>query len=156
MHPETCGRRSFLAGLAAILLSPARAAAGAHKPRVTVHKDPDCGCCSSWADHLKAEGFPVTIIETRDLNAVRARLGVPDDLAGCHTAELDGFVVEGHVPARAIERLLRERPQAEGLAVPGMPLGSPGMGGQPETYDVILFGAGPARSYGKFRGDREA
>lgn len=149
-------RRSVLAGLAAILLVPVPSFAGRQRPQVTVHKDPDCGCCSGWADHLKAAGFPVTIKESRDLNAVRARFGVPDDLAGCHTAEMDGYVLEGHVPARAIERLLRERPQAKGLAVPGMPLGSPGMSGKPETYEVILFGAGHIRSYGKFRGDREA
>jgi hypothetical protein len=155
MPIESC-RRSFLAGFAAILLTRDRAAASARKPHVTVHKDPDCGCCSGWADYLRTAGFPVTINETRDLDVVRARLGVPNDLAGCHTAEMDGYVVEGHVPARAIERLLRERPQAKGLAVPGMPLGSPGMGGKPETYDVILFGSDPARSYGKFRGDREA
>lgn len=156
MYAETCGRRSFLASLAAVLLAPACAAADTHKPRVTVHKDPDCGCCGGWADHLKAAGFPVTIVASSDLGAVRRRLGVPDALAGCHTAEMDGYIIEGHVPARAIERLLRERPQARGLAVPGMPQGSPGMGGKPETYDVILFGSGPARPYGKFRGDQEA
>lgn len=151
----SCARRSFLAGLGAIVLTPSQTVLGAPRPRVIVHKDPDCGCCSSWADYLKAAAFPVTVKETRDLDAARARFGVPNDLAGCHTAEMDGYVLEGHVPLRAIERLLRERPQARGLAVPGMPLGSPGMGGQPETYYVILFGAGHMRAYGKFRGDRE-
>lgn len=150
--PAAMSRRSVLAGTAAILLAPHFAIASVPLPGVTVHKDPNCGCCGGWADHLKAAGFPVNILNSTDLAAVRRRLGVPDDLAGCHTAEMAGYVVEGHVPAPAIKRLLSEKPQAKGLAVPGMPLGSPGMDGPPEVYEVILFGPQGRRSYGKFRG----
>jgi len=145
-------RRSLLMATAAVLLAPALAPAAAPLPLVTVHKDPNCGCCTGWADHLKAAGFPVTIVNNTDLAGVRKRLGVPDALAGCHTAEMAGYVVEGHVPADAIKRLLDEKPQAKGLAVPGMPLGSPGMDGTPELYEVILFGPEGRRSYGKYRG----
>jgi hypothetical protein len=145
-------RRTALAGIAAAVWASSSGFASTQLPRVTVHKDPDCGCCNGWADHLKAAGFPVTIVNATDLVAVRKRLGVPDDLAGCHSAEMGGYLVEGHVPAAAIKRLLSERPQAKGIAVPGMPLGSPGMDGPPEVYEVILFGPQGRRSYGKFRG----
>lgn len=144
-------RRAAVAGLAAVL-APWPSFASAPLPQVTVHKDPNCGCCSGWADHLKAAGFPVTIVNATDLVAVRKRLGVPDDLAGCHSAEMGAYLVEGHVPAAAIKRLLSEKPRAKGIAVPGMPLGSPGMDGPPEVYEVILFGPQGRRSYGKFRG----
>ena len=125
-------------------------------PSVTVTKDPDCGCCNGWAEHLRKAGFPVAIVETRDLQAVKTRLKVPSDLASCHTAEIGGYVVEGHVPADAIKRLLRDAPTATGLAVPGMPIGSPGMeGGQPEIYEVFLFGANGRSSFGHYREDRK-
>jgi hypothetical protein len=143
-------RRTMLAALA--LTALVRGARAAERPRVTVHKDPGCGCCTGWAEHLEAAGFPVTAVDTPRMNAVKARLGVPHELAACHTAEVDGYVVEGHVPAVAIDRLLAERPAAKGLAVPGMPVGSPGMeGGEPEIYDVILFGTQGNRVFGKFR-----
>jgi len=91
--------------------------------------------------HLKDAGFAVTVEETADLVPVRKRLWVPADLAACHTAEVDGYVLEGHVPVAAVRRLLKERPTAIGLSVPGMPVGSPGMeGGTPRPYDVVLFG----------------
>jgi hypothetical protein len=147
-------RRAVVAGLAAaLILLPARASAAL--PQIVVHKDPNCGCCGDWAEHLKRAGFPVRIVETAELDAVRARLGVPAELAACHTAEMDGYLIEGHVPASAIVRLLKERPDAKGLAVPGMPLGSPGMGGPPEVYEVVLFGPQGRRGYGRYRGDRE-
>lgn len=119
---------------------------------VRVHKDPNCGCCAGWAKHLEAAGFPVRIDETTDLDAIRSRLRVPADLAACHTAEVGGYVVEGHVPALAIKRLLEERPNAVGIAVPGMPAGSPGMGGKPQQYAAILFGPGGQREYIRFVG----
>lgn len=149
-------RRQVLAlvcwsSLGAIL--PARADA---LPEVVVHKDPSCGCCRGWAQHLRSAGFPVRIIENRDLGAVKQRLRVPTDLASCHTAEVGGYVVEGHVPANAIKRLLGERPAAVGLAVPGMPAGSPGMeGGAPETYEVVLFGEQGRRVFVRYLGNRE-
>lgn len=134
-------RRRFLQALtaAAVALAPAAAPAAGE---VTVYKTPACGCCSKWVDHLKANGFAVRAEDVRDLNAVKARYGVQRHLASCHTAVVDGYVVEGHVPAEAIKRLLRERPAVKGVAVPGMPVGSPGMEGpNAERYDVVTFDA---------------
>jgi hypothetical protein len=149
-------RRSALWLLAGVASAPlATRAAG--RPAMLVHKDPNCGCCAGWVAHVEKSGFPVTVNDTARLNAVKARLGIPAELAACHTAEIDGYVIEGHVPAAAIERLLAQRPSARGLAVPGMPVGSPGMeGGEPETYEVVLFGPQGTGIYARFRGDREA
>jgi hypothetical protein len=125
----------------------------AQTPAILVHKDPNCSCCSGWVRHLKDAGFAVTVEATADLQPVRKRLGVPADLAACHTAEVGGYVLEGHVPAAAVRRLLEQRPTAVGLAVPGMPAGSPGMeGGAPQRYDVVLFGAGGRQSFMHFVG----
>jgi hypothetical protein len=127
-------------------------------PKVTVTKDPNCGCCGAWVDHLKADGFAVEVIETASVNRLKAKLGVPTELASCHTAETEGYVIEGHVPAAAIRRLLTEKPQAAGLAVPGMPIGSPGMevaGALAEVYDVVLFGTFGKRVFARFEGARE-
>ena len=133
-------RRSALALVAAFLVLQ-RSPAEAESPTILVHKDPNCSCCSGWVRHLKDSGFAVRVEETTNLQPVRKRLGVPVDLAACHTAEVDGYVLEGHVPAAAVRRLLEQRPSAIGLAVPGMPAGSPGMeGGTPQRYDVVLFG----------------
>lgn len=120
----------------------AQAAKAAPKPAITVWKDPNCGCCKDWVVHLEQQGFQVTLKETGN-TAVRARLGMPDRLGSCHTAQVDGYVVEGHVPAADIRKLLKERPAALGLAVPGMPVGSPGMdgsvyGGRKDRFDVLL------------------
>ncbi|MGB7693840.1 MAG: DUF411 domain-containing protein [Pseudolabrys sp.] len=100
-------------------------------------------------------GFQTKTIETSTINRVRARLGVPFELAACHTAEVGGYLIEGHVPAKAIQRLLSERPKAQGLAVPGMPSGSPGMTGEYEQYDVILFGPTERRVYARFKGETQ-
>jgi hypothetical protein len=127
----------------------------ADEPLITVHRDPNCGCCSGWVRHLQNAGFQAKVIETRDVDAVKNRLGVPEDLAACHTAEIAGYVVEGHVPALAIRRLLAEKPSAQGLAVPGMPIGSPGMeGANPQPYAVVLFGPNGRSTYMRFLGDR--
>jgi hypothetical protein len=128
-------------------------------PRMIVTRDPNCGCCAGWIAHVKAARFPVDVIEAADLAPLKAKLGVPESLAACHTAEVGGYVVEGHVPADAIKQLLAERPQAQGLAVPGMPIGSPGMevaGTPPETYKVILFGATEQRVFGRYRGSQKS
>jgi hypothetical protein len=144
-------RRGILLGSAACLLPSAALAAA--EPLVTVHRDPNCGCCSGWVQHLQKAGFPTKVLDTTNLDAVKTRLDVPDDLAACHTAEVSGYVIEGHVPAIALKRLLAEKPDATGLAVPGMPVGSPGMeGGAPERYDVVLFGPSGRRSYMRFLG----
>ena len=107
---------------------------------VTVYKDPDCGCCGAWVKHLQANGFRTKVHEVRDMSPHKKKLGVPEQLASCHTAVAGGYTIEGHVPAADIKRLLAERPRAKGLAVPGMPQGSPGMEtGKFDPYDVLLF-----------------
>jgi len=152
-------RRRFLTFLgtagAGLAMRPAFAETGL--PKVLVTKDPNCGCCGGWVEHMKAAGFPVEVITTPQVNRVKARLGVPDDLAACHTAEVGGYVIEGHVPAEAIKRLLADKPQAKGLAVPGMPIGSPGMevnGADPDTYEVVLFGPSGQTTFARYQGTR--
>ncbi len=150
-HSRGLTRRGalYLVGAALIVPQPSFA----ENPNILVHKDPNCGCCAGWVQHLKAAGFAVTVEETADLQIVRKRLGVPADLAACHTAEVEGYVIEGHVPAAAMRRLLEQRPASTGLAVPGMPSGSPGMeGGAPRPYDVVLFGAGGRQTFMRFVG----
>lgn len=152
MYPSGLTRRSAL-GLTAALLAFPRSSASAEKREILVHKDPNCGCCSGWVRHLEKAGFTVKVDEVRNLHIIRRRLGVPSDLAACHTAEVNGYVLEGHVPAAAVRRLLEERPNAAGLAVPGMPAGSPGMeGGAPDKYEVVLFGASGRRTFMRFIG----
>lgn len=127
----------------ALLLSLAfTAPALAALPPVTVYKDPRCGCCAAWARYLTQAGFAVTTHDVSNMPERKQAAGVPAHLASCHTAQVGGYVVEGHVPAAAIERLLREQPKAIGIAVAGMPIGSPGMEGpNPEPYEVKLFDA---------------
>jgi hypothetical protein len=151
-HPIS--RRFCTQWLAAAALFPVPAFAASGLV-ITVHKDPACDCCTGWVTHLEQNGFRVQVIETQELNRMKSRLGVPSDLAACHTAEADGFVLEGHVPAAAAKRFLAELPRAKGLAVPGMPSGSPGMGGDAEEYEVILFGPNERRVYARFKGDKE-
>jgi hypothetical protein len=127
-------------------------------PTIRVTKDPNCGCCGGWVDHLRAAGFPVEVNDTPQVNRIKANLGIPDELWACHTAESGPYVIEGHVPASAIQRLLQERPQAIGLAVPAMPVGSPGMevaGVPPVEYTVFLFDTAGHRPYARFRGTSE-
>lgn len=127
-------------------------------PEMIVTRDPNCGCCGAWVAHVKAAGFPVEVVEAADLAPLKAKLGVPESLASCHTAEVGGYVVEGHVPADAIKRLITQRPPATGLAVAGMPIGSPGMevpGTPPETYDIVLFAPGGQRVFARYRGPQE-
>ena len=111
---------------------------------MTVYKTPTCGCCGKWVDHLKANGFQVTVQEVEDTTPYSREQGVPDQLRSCHIGVIAGYAVEGHVPASDIQRLLKERPPAKGLSVPGMPINSPGMeipGAPPGRYEVVLFGA---------------
>lgn len=150
-------RRALLAGLAAGL-TLGRGALAQDLPAVAVTKDPSCGCCEKWVTHLRGAGFTVTVTEG-PVNPVKARLGVPRDLASCHTAQVGSYVVEGHVPASAIKRLLAEQPTATGLAVPGMPAGSPGMeveGMEPDIYDVVLFGPERRSTFARYRGGEPA
>jgi len=116
----------------------APASAGA----VTVYKSPSCGCCSKWIEHMRANGFTVASHDVEDIAAIKTKHGVPSQAASCHTALVDGYVVEGHVPADVVKRLLRERPKVSGIATPGMPMGSPGMevpSGTKESYSVVSF-----------------
>jgi hypothetical protein len=120
---------------------PARNPVPRTAPRILVHKTPTCGCCKVWIEYLIADGFVVEVRDVDDLGPVKTRVGVPPGKGSCHTAEVEGYFVEGHVPAEDIRRLLAERPQARGITVPGMPLGSPGMevpGGRVEPYTVEL------------------
>ncbi len=110
-------------------------------PEMTVYKTPTCGCCSKWVDHVKAAGFTVKTIDQSDLTELKADLGVTKALSSCHTALVDGYVIEGHVPAADIERLLKERPKIAGLAAPGMPGASPGMDTSKDPYEVLAFDA---------------
>lgn len=152
-------RRRILAGLSgfsAVFLCE-QALAQQALPKVVVTKDPNCGCCGGWAKHMETAGFTVDVVTTSDIDQVKARLGVPGDLVSCHTAEVAGYVVEGHVPAHAVQRLLVEKPRARGLAVPAMPVGSPGMevaGMAPDAFDIILFGPSGQTTFGRYRGSQ--
>ena len=151
-------RRAVLAGalpVAAWLVLTRYSHAAEGLPRMTVTRDPACGCCGGWIAHVKAAGFAVDEIQSADVAPLKTKLGVPLELSSCHTAEIGGYAIEGHVPADAIKRLLAEKPQAKGLAVGGMPTGSPGMeveGNPPETYDVVLFSADGQRVFARYRG----
>jgi len=112
------------------------------KVTIEVYKTSTCGCCSKWVDHLKASGFSVRTTDLDDLEAVKRKYGVPTDLGSCHTAVASGYVIEGHVPAADVARMLKERPTIAGIAVPSMPAGSPGMevpGGRVQPYRVMAF-----------------
>lgn len=151
-------RRAVLAGalpVAAALVLPHYVRAAEALPRMTVTRDPACGCCGGWIAHVKAAGFSVDEIQSDDVAPLKTKLGVPLELSSCHTAEISGYAIEGHVPADAIKRLLAEKPTAKGLAVGGMPTGSPGMeveGSPPDTYDVVLFAADGQRVFARYRG----
>jgi hypothetical protein len=135
-------RRQALLGLFA-LPAVAPIASAAATPTVVVNKTPTCGCCGAWVKHLQGAGFAVQVHDIENLSPIKERVGVPFGMGSCHTAEVEGYFVEGHVPAGDIKRLLRERPQARGLTVPGMPAGSPGMevpSGRVDRYDVLLVG----------------
>jgi len=151
--PKMTRRCVLIAGAASLLQTGTLFAAT--EALITVHKDPTCGCCSGWVQHLHDAGFVTKVLDTSDIDAVKKRLGVPDDLAACHTAEVAGYIIEGHVPAAALKRFLAEKPEATGLAVPGMPIGAPGMeGGRPEKYDVVLFTPNSRRTYMRFIGEQ--
>lgn len=123
--------------------APAPAAA-----TVAVYKSPTCGCCSKWVEHMRAAGFTVKATDVDDIAQVKQTYGVPADLNSCHTSLVGGYVVEGHVPADAVQRLLQEKPKIAGIAVPGMPIGSPGMemGPQRDKYEIVAFERGGKRT----------
>jgi len=133
-------RKSFFGAIAFAAMFVGGAA---HAATLTVYKSPSCGCCGKWIEHVEAHGFTVTTVPTDDMMAVKKRLGVPDDAMSCHTTKVGNYVVEGHVPASDIKRLLAQKPKARGIAVAGMPMGSPGMemGGQRQPYATMLIGS---------------
>jgi hypothetical protein len=145
-------RRTLLLAMGAL---PFASFAQLRKEPVEVWKDPSCGCCKEWVTHLQQHGFAVTVHETGNA-AVRAKLGIPQKLGSCHTAVVGGYALEGHVPAQEVRRLLKERPAALGLAVPGMPVGGPGMDapaykGRRDPYDVLLvLRSGDVRVYASY------
>ena len=135
--------RRLLAGLVLAVAAGSAYAllAAAEDPQVKVYKSATCGCCTKWVDHLRSRGFSVEATDVEDLERVKLENGIPGQLASCHTAFVEGYFVEGHVPAEDVQRLLAERPRIAGLAVPGMPIGSPGMEGpNPERYQVLALG----------------
>ena len=145
---SSSSRRDFLQKVAGLfVVAPVALAAANAEPRsnrsavaLTVYKDPECGCCKEWVKHMQKAGFTVTATDTRDMNAIKVKYGVPSALASCHTALVGGYIVEGHAPADVVQKMLAEKPSARGIAVPGMPMGSPGMEGPTkDKYNVMLF-----------------
>lgn len=148
------GRRSFLSTALALLAAPAVTLAAAAKPQVQVWKTPTCGCCQAWVEHMQREGFTVKTFDVEDTSPIRKNAGMPEALGSCHTAVVNRMVLEGHVPAREVRRLLAEtvafRNKVIGLSVPAMPVGSPGMeqGNRRDPYSVLLvFKDGTSRAY---------
>jgi len=135
--------RILMVGLVVALLVPQAAALAQQTPAIEVYKTPTCGCCNKWVEHLRNNGFTVRTINLDRLTDVKARHGVPSRVQSCHTGLVRDYVIEGHVPAANIQRLLKERPSGVlGIAVPGMPIGSPGMevqGTKAQPYDVVTF-----------------
>ena len=146
-------RRSLLALLPMMFVAASREARA--QQTATVYKDPTCGCCGKWVELLRKEGFAVTVNDVRDIAAVKDKYRVPQPLRSCHTALVNGYVVEGHVPLADIKRILKEKVAVSGIAVPGMPIGSPGMevpGTTPQSYQVIAFDArGGSRVFAAYR-----
>ena len=164
MRHSGLGRRRLLGALpvlAIALVAPrwVLAATGSAATPVEIWKDPSCGCCHDWMEHMQANGFSFTVHDTGN-NGVRAQLGLPQKLGSCHTALVGGYLIEGHVPASDVRALLQQNPKALGLAVPGMPVGSPGMdgpvyGNRRDPYDVLLVAhGGSTRVFKSYRGKR--
>lgn len=146
-------RRHFLSRSAALSAFAPLAALAAAPPTVQVFKSKACGCCGAWVEHMRSAGFMVTVNDVDDTTAARQRLGMPDRFGSCHTATVGGYVLEGHVPAAEVKRLLATKPKAIGLAVPSMPPGSPGMemAGRKDPYQVLLVDlSGRASSYANY------
>ncbi len=132
---------SFLSILAlTVIFIPNQTRADTALPTVTVYKSPTCGCCSKWVKHLESNGFVVVAKNTNKLNSIKRELGIEPQFQSCHTAKIGNYVVEGHVPASDIKKMLAEKPDIHGLAVPGMPMGSPGMeGSRKDNYNVLAI-----------------
>jgi hypothetical protein len=138
--------RTLLIGVAgALVLSSALFGQQPAKPKpipISVYKSPACGCCSLWVDYMRKNGFDAKVQNVDNIGALKLKLGVREEFASCHTTEVGGYIVEGHVPVEAVQRMLKERPKIAGIAVPGMPMGSPGMevpSGQKDSYNILAF-----------------
>ncbi|SOC05480.1 hypothetical protein SAMN05877962_10725 [Alloalcanivorax xenomutans] len=139
--------KKLLLGAALTLASMAVSAAS-----LEVYKSPTCGCCIKWVEHMRENGFDVKVHETQNLQPIKEKAGLRAGLGSCHTAFIDGYTIEGHVPAKEVKRLLEERPEAVGLTVPAMPIGSPGMemGDRQDPYQVLLFDDKGTRVYAQY------
>lgn len=142
-HPSPVSSQLRRIGLVALVIGTGLLGACSkanNAQQIAVYKSPTCGCCKKWINHLENNGFDVTAHDTNNVDAIKQEHGVAPHLASCHTALVNGYIIEGHVPADTIQRLLKEKPVAAGLAVPGMPMGSPGMEGpRKDPYNVLLF-----------------
>lgn len=150
MGNSSITRRSLLgaaAGAGALLamgIAPGAVAKPAAKTRIVMHRSPSCGCCLKWADRAREAGFEVVVQETSDIMAVKRKFGVPENLVSCHTSVAGGYAIEGHVPLKHVKKLLATKPKVRGIAVPGMPLGAPGMeveGYAGDEFEVFAFDA---------------
>ena len=148
--------RTTLTAIIALSLMAVSSPSQQENGRITVYKDRSCSCCKNWVAHLQANGFKVDVQEVDGTGPYEEKYHVPSNLVSCHTAVVDGYTIEGHVPAREIKRLLEERPKIVGLSVPGMPIGSPGMEGpRSQTYSVFTFDAsGQAAVYANYPATR--
>jgi hypothetical protein len=136
--------RTLLIAAASVLVVSA-VSSGQQKPKpiaMSVYKSPSCGCCSLWVDYMRKNGFDAKVQDVENIGALKLKLGVREEFSSCHTTEVGGYIVEGHVPVEAVQRLLKERPKIAGIAVPGMPAGSPGMevpSGKKDSYNILAF-----------------
>jgi hypothetical protein len=145
-------RRHFLVASAAALVARRNLFAETAPTAITVYKDASCDCCARWVKHLSANGFAVSAHDVANVDEIKRTMQVPTELQSCHTAVVNKYVIEGHVPADVIKKLLAEKPAVRGLAAPGMPMGSPGMemGGKADHYDIIAFATGkPSRVFAR-------
>jgi hypothetical protein len=136
-------RTLLIAAVSVLVLSAV--SSGQQKPKpilISVYKSPSCGCCSLWVDYMRKNGFEAKVQDVENIGALKLKLGVREEFSSCHTTEVGGYIVEGHVPVEAVQRMLKERPKIAGIAVPGMPAGSPGMevpSGKKDSYNILAF-----------------
>jgi hypothetical protein len=137
------GMAAFAIAATLILFNPKPTVADSHLPVVTVYKSPTCGCCGKWVKHMESSGFKVISKNRKNLDPIKKQFAIKQSFQSCHTAKIGDYVVEGHVPADDIKRMLKEKPAIDGLAVPGMPMGSPGMEGhRKDNYEVLVINKG--------------